>query len=202
MNWAAQVSPPARLSAGGRPCRQAQKTHLPRCRRTPVAEVASTCPAVSNVHAALRRCRTPDADSPLPRIGPSTLWVAVGSEGNSRPRRQIPMEGITFDRVVQKLTHRGTRRRVATLVAMAATTPVSLITSDDVAARQRCKRPQAACRRSSECCGGRNGRCGHSHGGGSAMRTCCGRVGAPCMGDALGCCIPLVCGSDNRCART
>lgn len=107
------------------------------------------------------------------------------------------MDGRRFDRFTQRLIAPSSRRRAVTvLVGGLLATALGLGDLDDVTART-CRRPQQRCRTRSQCCGSKRFRCGFSHGAG--RNTCCGEVGAPCNGTALGCCVPLLCGPDNRC---
>jgi hypothetical protein len=110
------------------------------------------------------------------------------------------MDGQRFDRFTKRLVARSSRRRAMT--AAVGVLGAALGLGDlGAAAAATCKRPQERCRRRSQCCRSKKFRCGFSHGGGSAVRTCCGGLGAPCPGNALGCCIPLVCGPNNRCVE-
>ncbi len=111
------------------------------------------------------------------------------------------MDGQRFDRFTKQLVARSSRRRALSALAGGVLgTALGLGGLDDTAAAT-CKRSQERCRRRSQCCRSKKIRCGFSHGGGSAVRTCCGEAGAPCPGNALGCCIPLVCGPDNTCVE-
>ena len=111
------------------------------------------------------------------------------------------MDGLRFDRMTQGLASRLSRRRAAlAFVGGSVAAALGMVGPDDAAAAT-CKRPQERCRRRSQCCRSKAFRCGFSHGGGSKIRTCCGEPGAPCQGTALGCCIPLMCGPNNRCVE-
>lgn len=110
------------------------------------------------------------------------------------------MDGQRFDHLTMRLIPRLTRRRAVTAIAGGALGVLGAATGEGAAAGKRCRKHQDECKRSAQCCGKRS-TCGHSHGGGSVTKTCCGKVGAPCPGNALGCCIPLICGPDNRCVE-
>lgn len=111
------------------------------------------------------------------------------------------MDGQRFDRMAQRLVAGSSRRRaLAALAGGVLGTALGLRGPDDTAAKP-CRKPQQGCKKRSQCCGRGKFTCGHSHGGGSVARTCCGQRGAPCPGNALGCCIPLVCNANNRCAE-
>jgi hypothetical protein len=113
------------------------------------------------------------------------------------------MDGERFDQITKRLVSPASRRRALTILGsgMLAILPPALARRGlATVGAQKCRRPQQPCKRTSQCCGKRS-KCGFSHGGGTAVRTCCGKVGAPCPGNALGCCIPLVCGADNRCVE-
>ncbi len=111
------------------------------------------------------------------------------------------MDAQRFDRFTRELGARSSRRQALTALAGGLLgTALGLAGGGDAAAAT-CKKPQQRCRKRFQCCRSKKFTCGFSHGGGSAVRTCCGEVGAPCPGNALGCCIPLVCGPDNRCVE-
>jgi hypothetical protein len=110
------------------------------------------------------------------------------------------MDDHTFDQFTKQLATPSTRRVFTTLAGGLVGTVLGLDGLDAAAAKKKCRKPQQGCRKRSQCCGKKKFRCGHSHGGGSVKRTCCGEVGASCPGNALGCCIPLVC-TNNKCAK-
>jgi hypothetical protein len=110
------------------------------------------------------------------------------------------MDGQGFDRFTKRLVLRSSRRRALAAISAVALAPLAARHAPEAAATKRCKKPQETCTRSAQCCG-KKSTCGHSHGGGSVKLTCCGKVGAKCPGNALGCCIPLVCGANNRCVE-
>lgn len=111
------------------------------------------------------------------------------------------MDGQRFDWLTRRLFTRISRRRVAATLAGGLVTalPAVLWAGVREADAARCKKPTQRCRKTSRCCRNKKFKCGHSHDGGSVKKTCCGKVGAPCPGNALGCCIPLVCGPNNSC---
>lgn len=121
------------------------------------------------------------------------------------------MDDRIFDGVARRFAATLTRRRavqVATggLVAgLLGAVPSPLADRAEATAgdrkKKRCKKPQQRCTKSAQCCGKKNHICGFSHGGGTAVKTCCGQVGAACAGSALGCCVPLVCGPNNTCVN-
>ena len=112
------------------------------------------------------------------------------------------MDAEQFDRLTRRLVARSSRRRAITSLAGGVLGAVPgarwALPGHDAAAGQRCKKPQQSCQKTSQCCRSKKFKCGHSHGGGSVELTCCGKRGAPCPGNALGCCIPLVC-ENNTC---
>lgn len=108
------------------------------------------------------------------------------------------MDGPRFDRFTKRLVARSSRRRALAALAGGVLGTALGLRPLDVIAAETCKRPQQRCRKRSQCCRSTQFKCGFSHGAGRG--TCCGEAGAPCDGTALGCCVPLLCGPDNRCA--
>ena len=119
------------------------------------------------------------------------------------------MDSRPIDRFARRLAAAGSRRRLLAALAGGAlgAHPLARLGETGAAAakqpkpRKRCRQPQQRCSKAAQCCRRKLHTCGYSHGGGSAVRTCCGQAGTKCNGSALGCCIPLVCGPDNTCAE-
>jgi hypothetical protein len=107
------------------------------------------------------------------------------------------MDAQRFDRLTRRFIARSSRRRALVALAAGALGAALGPGGPSEATARTCKRPQQRCRTRSQCCRSSLFKCGFSHGAGRG--TCCGEAGAPCDGTALGCCVPLLCGPDNRC---
>ncbi|MDQ3696349.1 MAG: hypothetical protein M3464_22435 [Chloroflexota bacterium] len=108
------------------------------------------------------------------------------------------MDGQQFDRYTRQLAAPSSRRQAMTSLTGGLFGAVLALGGHEAAAK-RCKQPQERCKKRSQCCHKKKFRCGFSHGAGKG--TCCGMVGAPCPGNALGCCVPLLCNANNKCAE-